>query len=96
MNKDRQTDRQTDKGRVMSCLPIPESQSVCVLIGCLNKEDFLEGDGVDTGVSACAVLYHIEHHGEVLFVRHLDPAILVCVVAPEHVRQPLQEDTVFS
>jgi len=39
-----------------------------------------------------APLYDGEDHGQVLLVGHLDPAILVRVVAPEHVRQPLRTE----
>lgn len=37
-------------------------------------------------------LYDAEDHGKVLLVGHLDPAVLVRVVASEDVRQPLGEN----
>lgn len=36
-------------------------------------------------------LYYIKDHGKILFIWNLDPAVLVCVVSPEHVGQPLQK-----
>lgn len=38
-----------------------------------------------------ASLYDAEDHGEILLIRHLNPAILIGVIASEYVRQPLGE-----
>lgn len=38
-----------------------------------------------------AWLYNAENHGEILLVRHLNPAILIRVIASEYVCQPLGE-----
>lgn len=36
------------------------------------------------------VLYYIEDHGKILFIWNLDPAILIRIVPPENVGQPLR------
>lgn len=41
------------------------------------------------------VLYDAEDHGEVLLVRHLNPAVLIRVVASEYVCQPLGKTQAF-
>lgn len=38
-----------------------------------------------------AWLYDAEDHGEILLIRHLNPAILIRVIASEYVCQPLGE-----
>lgn len=43
-----------------------------------------------------AWLYNAENHGEILLVRHLNPAILIRVIASEYVCQPLQDDTALD
>jgi hypothetical protein len=42
-----------------------------------------------------AWLYNAEDHGEILLIRHLNPAVLICVVAPEYVCQSLEEEQAF-
>lgn len=35
------------------------------------------------------VLYDAEDHGKILFIGHLDPAVLIRIVASEYISQPL-------
>lgn len=41
-------------------------------------------------------LYNAEDHGEILLIRHLNPAILIRVIASEYVCQPLQDDAALD
>lgn len=37
------------------------------------------------------VLYYIEDHGKILFIWNLDPAVLIRIISPENISQPLQK-----
>lgn len=42
------------------------------------------------------VLYYIEDHGKILFIWNLDPAVLIRIVPPENISQPLQYNTALD
>lgn len=37
------------------------------------------------------ILYYIEDHGKILFIWNLDPAVLIRIISPENISQPLQK-----
>ena len=43
-----------------------------------------------------AWLYDAEDHGEILLIRHLNPAVLIRVIASEYVCQPLQDNAALD
>lgn len=42
------------------------------------------------------MLYDAEDHGQILLIGHLNPAVLIRIVAPEYIGQPLQDDAALD